>query len=105
MAGSIKFWDLRIANSLRTVNIQRSPMTALACHPRIPLLATGSHAQFIKLFTPDGDSLQVIRYHAQIPGQLIGPVSYLGFHPNKPILAAGATDKIVSLYTPKKQNQ
>ena len=87
--------------SLRTVNIQRSPMTALACHSRIPLLATGSHAQFIKLVTPDGDTLQLIRYHDKISGQRIGPVSCLTFHPNKPLLAAGATDEIISLYSPK----
>ena len=80
-------------------------MIALACHPRIPLLATGSHAQFIKLFTPDGDTLQVIRYHEKKAAQLIGPVSYLCFHPNKPILAAGAADRIVSIYTPKEKDK
>ena len=85
-------------------------MTALACHPRVPLFATGSahprlplfttgsRAQYIKLFTPDGDILQVIRNHEQRPGQRIGPVSCLTFHPNKLMLAAGATDGIISIH-------
>lgn len=102
VAGDIKFWDLRVSSSLRTLDVQRSPMTALAGHPTIPMLATGSHAQFIKILTLDGDTLQVIRYHEKIAGQRIGPVSCLGFHPHKPLLAAGATDEIISLYSPTK---
>jgi len=100
VAGDIKFWDLRMQESLRTLDVQRSPMTALALHPGIPLLATGSHAQFIKILALDGDTLQVIRYHEEIAGQRIGPVSCLCFHPHKPLLAAGATDEIISLYLP-----
>jgi len=100
VGGDIKFWDLRMSSSLRTLDVQRSPMTALACHSTIPLLATGSHAQFIKILAFEGDTLQVIRYHEEIAGQRIGPVSCLSFHPHKPLLAAGATDEIVSLYTP-----
>ena len=88
--------------SLRTLDVQRSPMTALASHPSIPLLATGSHAQFIKILALDGDTLQVIRYHEEIAGQRIGPVSCLCFHPHMPLLAAGATDEIISLYSPDK---
>jgi len=111
VAGGIKFWDLRLPSSIRTVDIQRSPMTALACHPRIPLFATGStsnpriplfttgsRAQYIKLFTPNGDILQVIRNHEQRQKQRIGPVSCLAFHPSKLVLAAGATDGIISLH-------
>jgi len=112
VAGGIKFWDLRNSRSIRTVDIQkgpmtqRSPMTALACHPRIPLFATGSashhsRAQYIKLFTPDGDILQVIRNHERRQGQRIGPVSCLTFHPNKLVLAAGATDGIISIHHSK----
>ena len=76
-------------------------MTALACHPGIPFFATGSHAQFIKIMSMDGDTLQVIRYHEEIAGQRMGPVSCLAFHPHRPLLAAGATDEIISLYAPK----
>jgi regulator-associated protein of mTOR len=97
-AGDIKFWDLRLPNSIRTLEIQRSPMTALACHTSIPLLASGSQAQFIKLMTPDGDITQVIRYHEKVSNQMIGPVSCLTFHPTQPLLAVGSTDEYIGLY-------
>lgn len=100
--GEIKTWDLRLSSSLRTYTAQRRPMTAMSVHPSIPLLATGSHAQFIKVMTLDGDTLQVIRYHEALSGHRIGPVSCLEFHPYKLLLAAGGTDSIVSIYSPKK---
>jgi len=97
-AGDIKFWDLRSPSSLRTIEIQRSPMTALASHPSIPLLASGSQAQFMKIFTLDGDVTQVIRYHEKLSNQMIGPVSCLTFHPTKPMLAVGTTDDLIGVY-------
>lgn len=105
VGGDVKFYDLRYSSSLRTIDVQRSPMTALAIHPRIPLIATGSHAQFIKIFTlADGDTLDVIRYHDEIHHRRIGPVSNLSFHPHKLMLASCATDEIVSLYEPRYTN-
>jgi regulator-associated protein of mTOR len=102
VAGDIKFWDLRLTMSTKTREIQRSPKTAFAGHPRIPVLATGSHDQFIKILTPDGDTLNVKRYHEVFSGstQRIGPVSCLAFHPNKLLLAAGFTDEFLSIYSP-----
>lgn len=99
--GEIKTWDLRLSSSLRKYTAQRRPMTALSVHPGIPMVATGSHAQFIKVMTLDGDTLQTIRYHEALSGHRIGPVSCLEFHPYKPLLAAGGTDSIVSIYSPK----
>ena len=101
LSGEVKAWDLRMSSSIRTVEVQRSVMTALAVHPRIPIMATGSHAQFIKLQTPDGDFLQVLRYHEKMANHRIGPVSCVAFHPHKPILAAGATDNYIGVYAPK----
>ena len=86
--------------SVRTIEAmaQSSTMTALAAHPNAPLLASGSHNQFIKVMTRDGEQLSVIRYHDGFLGQRIGPVSCLAFHPNQLLLAAGATDSIVAVY-------
>ena len=98
-AGDVRLWDIRMASSLSAMSVQRSPMTALAAHPRVPLLASGSHNQFIKVLTLDGETLTVIRYHDGFLGQRIGPVSALAFHPNRLILAAGATDSIISVYS------
>ena len=77
-------------------------MTALATHSNVPIFATGSPAQFIKLMAHDGMTQQVIRYHEKIRGQRIGPVSCLGYHPHMPFLAAGFADEIVSLYAPRE---
>lgn len=98
VAGDIKAWDLRMTTSQRTLEVQRSTMTALAVHKRIPVVATGSHAQFIKILTLDGETLRVIRYHEEMSNHRIGPVSCLEFHPYKPLLVAGATDTFVSIY-------
>ena len=76
-------------------------MTALTVHSNIPMLATGSPAQFIKMISHDGTTQQVIRYHEKIPGRRVGPVSCLSFHPQMPYLAAGFSDDIVSVYSPK----
>lgn len=94
-------WDVRRSSNLKTYRAQRSPMTALAVQSKLPILATGSHAQFIKTMTLEGDSLQVIRYHEDNSGHRIGPVSCLAFHRNRLLLAAGGTDNIISVYAPR----
>jgi regulator-associated protein of mTOR len=98
VAGDIRAWDLRMSHSLRAIEAQRSPMTALAVHKKIPIAATGSHAQFIKILTLEGEALQVARFHEEHPGHRIGPVSCLEFHKQKPVLAAGFTNSLVSIY-------
>jgi len=101
--GSVKFWDLRTMRSFKTLEVHKSPLTALAVHPCAPIMATGSHAQFIKILTLGGEQLgSIIKYHDGFLGQRIGPVSCLAFHPTKILLAAGATDSIVSIYGEKK---
>ena len=104
VAGSIKFWDLRYSSSIRTID-HKMQMTALSAHSKIPMFATGSPAQFIKIMSHDGSTQQVIRYHEMIVGQRIGPVSCLSFHPHMPYLAAGFADDIVSVYSPKKKDR
>lgn len=97
--GSVKFWDLRTMRTYKTLEVQKSPLTALAVHNSAPIMATGSHAQFIKLLTLGGEQLGgIIKYHDGFLGQRIGPVSCLAFHPVRLMLAAGATDSIVSIY-------
>ncbi|KAL7570241.1 hypothetical protein ACA910_020665 [Epithemia clementina (nom. ined.)] len=90
--GTIKVWDLRMMSSFRTIEAQRSVMTAMAVHPQVPIVATGSGTQFVKILTRDGETLQVIRNHR------IGPVSCLAFHKYKPLMATGATDSFIGLY-------
>ncbi|GMI10943.1 hypothetical protein TrVE_jg5878 [Triparma verrucosa] len=97
--GEAKFWDLRLPRSLRNLDIQRSPMTAFGVHNNIPLIASGAHAQFLKILDLDGDTKNVIRYHEGFLGQRIGAVSCLAWHPTRLLLAAGATDPFISLYS------
>lgn len=103
VAGDIRSWDLRMSSSLRTLDVQRSTMTALSVHKQIPIAVTGSDARFIKILTLEGETLQVVRMHEEFKsGQArIGPVSCLEFHKQKLILAAGATNSLVSIYKPK----
>lgn len=101
VAGDVRAWDLRMTTSSRAILAQRSPMTALAVHKRIPMIATGSHAQFIKILTLEGEALQVVRFHEAMPGHRIGPVSCLEFHKGKHILAAGSTNSLVNIYKPR----
>lgn len=97
-AGDVKAWDLRTSSSIRTVEAQRSKMTALATHPKIPLVATGSTGQFVKIMTLDGDTLQVIRNHQKRSNQRIGMVNCVAFHPFKALMATGAADSVVGLF-------
>eukprot|EP01034_Spumella_vulgaris_P024559 gene24559-30919_t len=98
--GTVKFWDLRTMRTYKTLEVQKSPLTALAVHNCAPIMATGSHAQFIKILTLNGDQLgNIIKYHEGFLGQRIGPVSCLTFHPYRMMLAASFTDSIVSIYS------
>eukprot|EP01038_Epipyxis_sp_PR26KG_P006077 gene6077-8370_t len=97
--GAVKFWDLRMMRSFKTLEVQKSALTAFSIHNCAPIMATGSHAQFIKILTLSGEQLgNIIKYHDGFLGQRIGPVSSVAFHPYKMLLAAGATDSIVSIY-------
>lgn len=105
VAGDIRAWDLRMTSSSRAIIAQRSPMTALALHKRVPMIATGSHAQFIKILTLEGEVLQVVRFHEEMQGHRIGPVSCLEFHKEKHILAAGSTNALVNIYKPRARGR
>jgi hypothetical protein len=101
VSGDIKFWDIRghRTSSIKTIELHRSAMTALAVHEFAPIVASGSHNQFIKIMDTGGNLISMIRYHEGFLGQRIGPVSCLEFHPHRPVLAAGATDSIVAIYS------
>jgi regulatory associated protein of mTOR len=105
LSGEIKAWDLRMPTSIRTLDVQRSTMTALAVHSKIPIAATGSDSQFIKVVALDGDTMQLLRYHEKLASHRIGPVSCLSFHPYLPLLAAGSTDCYIGIYTTRQHAQ
>lgn len=98
--GTIKFWDLRTMRAYKTLDVQKSLLTAMCVHNCAPIMAAGSQAKFIKLLTLGGEQLgNIIKYHDGFMGQRIGAISSLAFHPYKLTLAAGCADNIVSIYS------
>eukprot|EP00501_MAST-03F_sp_TOSAG23-6_P002370 GSMAST32.ASY1.ANO1.2476.1 assembled CDS len=107
VAGDVKLWDMRrSATSIQTIRAHKpgAPCTAFISHDYAPVLASGSHKQFIRVFKTDGETISTIRYHDGFLGQRIGPVACLAFHPNEMFLAAGATDSIISIYSSNKKS-
>jgi regulator-associated protein of mTOR len=100
--GDVRIFDLRASRSLQAYTVQRSPMTAMTVHGHIPLVATGSRSQVVKLMTLDGVSTQVIRHSQLNHGRMIGPIRCLAFHPHHTLLAAaGGDDNLVHFFAPK----
>jgi regulator-associated protein of mTOR len=77
---------------------QSASMNALAVHDHAPLISSGSHRQFFKIFDMEGNTLNVIKYHEGFLGQRIGPVTSLAFHPNRLLLVSGAYDACISIH-------
>jgi regulator-associated protein of mTOR len=97
--GVVKFWDIRSWRTYKTLEVQKSPLTSMTVHNCAPIIATGSHAQFIKILTFGGEQLgNIIKYHDGFLGQRMGPITSLTFHPHRMMLAASAADCIVSIY-------
>jgi regulator-associated protein of mTOR len=101
VSGGVKFWDVRTMRAFYHIdaNYTKMPITSMAVHPCAPLLAMGSHAQFINILTFNGSQVGKVSHHDGFLGQRIGPISSLAFHPLKLMLAAGATDSIISVYS------
>ena len=83
-------------------------VACIAFHPNpsVPLLASGSRNQFIKLYdlsamrdSGQARELSTIRYFDGFLGARIGPVTCLAIHPQKVLLGVGATDSVVSIYS------
>ena len=100
-SGDVVHADLRnLSDSIvRIAAHSNSELNALAVHDYAPVIASGSHKQFIKVFNTEGDPLSMIRHHDGFLGQRIGPVSALAFHKHKLLLAAGALDSYISIYS------
>jgi regulator-associated protein of mTOR len=80
--GDVNFLDLRVSSGpIRSLDVLASSytgaetstsMSAFAAHPAAPIIAVGSHAQFIKVLTLDGYVLKWMKYHDGFLGQRIG---------------------------------
>lgn len=63
--GYVRLWDIRTGKSVLQKQVQKTPVTAMAAHPRAPLLACGSHAQFLNV-RPDCIILLYLRIFTNV---------------------------------------
>lgn len=47
--GQIRLWDARIAESVFSKQVQKTAVTAMDAHMRVPVVACGSHAQYLNV--------------------------------------------------------
>ena len=75
-------------------------LTALASHPRAPLLATGTAAAVVKLWSGEGEAAgPAVRAHGPLLGARVGPVDTLAFHPYRGLLASAGRDPFVAVFS------
>ena len=71
-------------------------ISSVAFHPRLPLLATGSVDNTVKLWRLSFDHDSVIS-ETTLEGHS-GSVTSVAFHPTAPLLATGSVDNTVRLW-------
>ncbi|OUM63449.1 hypothetical protein PIROE2DRAFT_43380 [Piromyces sp. E2] len=97
--GDIKFWDLRVPKSLKSLEIYPSgELTSLTVHEHAPLISCGINGQSVKIFNTNNEVLGSIRAHEGFLGSYRNStVNCLGFHPHQLLLACG-NDNNVSIF-------
>ncbi|KAI1316444.1 hypothetical protein EDD11_010007 [Mortierella claussenii] len=94
--GTVKVWDVRQQESLRTI-VARDPISALDLHHHAPVIACGSPTQYIKVWNVNGEGLSTVRSYSGIFGQRQAKVTSLGFHPHEYVFGVGGDDGWVSI--------
>eukprot|EP01083_Nonionella_stella_P076133 207304_1 len=102
--GDISLSSLRRdpVDSMPTKPIQlheNAPLNAFAVHDYLPIYASGSVKQFVRISGSNFGEINTIRYHDGFLGHRIGGVSSLAFHRNKLLLAVGTLNAEVSVYS------
>ncbi|CCJ28421.1 unnamed protein product [Pneumocystis jirovecii] len=101
ISGDIKLWDIRLNNSIRTINAHLDGLLSLSVHEHIPCIATGSNNNDIKVWNTDGLNLSTFRYYSSFlhQGKVVS-VNALNFHPHKAILAcANKSDNHINIFS------
>ncbi|KAG5438878.1 hypothetical protein PCANB_002208 [Pneumocystis canis] len=101
ISGDIKLWDIRLNDSIRTINAHLDGLRSLSVHEHIPCIATGSNSNDIKVWNTDGLNLSTFRYYSSFlhQGKIVS-VNALNFHPHKAVLAcANGSDNHINIFS------
>ncbi|KAF8940131.1 raptor N-terminal caspase like domain-containing protein [Dissophora ornata] len=94
--GTVKVWDVRQRDSLRTI-VARDPISAFDLHHHAPVIACGSPTQYIKVWNVNGEGLSTVRSYSGLFGQRQAKVTSLGFHPHEYVFGVGGDDGWVTV--------
>ena len=111
LSGRINFFDNRMNTPSSCLTLDKNidghskgTMTVIHPHRNAPIFATATSSQVVKVWSARGDQLGVVRAHASILGQPIGPTKCLAFSPISLKLASGAEDNVCAVYSLEKIN-
>jgi regulator-associated protein of mTOR len=94
--GDIKFWDLRVPKSLKSLEIYPSgELTSLTVHEHAPLISCGINGQSVKIFNTKNEIKGSIRAHEGFLGSYRNStINCLGFHPHQLLLGCGSDNNV-----------
>jgi hypothetical protein len=80
-------------------------MSSFVVHDTIPLLATASRVQHVKVFQQSGTLLHHYKHNANLFDEAMAPASALAFSPVQPLLAVATFGKVITIYSPPGYSQ
>eukprot|EP00045_Choanoeca_perplexa_P015462 m.195251 g.195251 ORF g.195251 m.195251 type:complete len:1312 (-) comp16999_c0_seq1:102-4037(-) len=103
--GDILWFDVRKPGiPIRKVQAHRlrgdNTMSDLQIHDYAPMFATASTAQYLKIFSMQGELLHHHKHYTNFLGEAIGPIASLAFHPYQPVLAACSYERLLTVFSP-----
>ena len=75
-------------------------MSSFVVHDSVPLLATASRVQHVKVFRQTGALLHHYKHNANLFDEAMAPASALAFSPIQPLLAVATFAKVITIYSP-----
>jgi WD40 repeat protein len=91
-------WKVRCVSTLE----HSHSVTSVAFHNKLPLLATGSYGNIVRLWMLSIDSNSAIHVSEQLminKSMSVGDVHTVAFHPTAPLLAGGGSGGIIKLWS------
>ncbi|KMP01826.1 hypothetical protein CIRG_01965 [Coccidioides immitis RMSCC 2394] len=97
--GEVRLWDLRMDNSIDTIQATKDTLRTLSVHEHAPVFSIGTNRHEVKTFNVDGSYLSSFEPHGSFLSQSrTSPVVGAAFHPHKMVMACSALyDNYVNL--------